>query len=199
MFGSVVHRGLHDHAAAARIGAIDRVIPDDAPFACRPPILRKIAKGVIGIFRGMLFPVRVLIPDGVSALNILMRQGRKKLTGDVAFGIVAQMIRNPYQDDCPNNGNNDQVSATAGARLVELLRIHERHDLSIIEIARNMAAQFPRAAFASGLYSAPPLPAINYPRVCTSTLSTAGKSRTMGFQLSPASLEAYTWPPVVPK
>jgi hypothetical protein len=35
--------------------------------------------------------------------------------------------------------------------------------------------------------------------VCTSTLSTAGKSRTIGFQLSPASGEAYTWPPVVPK
>jgi hypothetical protein len=35
--------------------------------------------------------------------------------------------------------------------------------------------------------------------VCTSTLSTAGKSRTIGFQLSPASFEQYTWPPVVPK
>src|SRR6185437_14324744 len=35
--------------------------------------------------------------------------------------------------------------------------------------------------------------------VCTSTDSTAGRSRTMGAQLSPASGEAYTWPPVVPK
>ena len=35
--------------------------------------------------------------------------------------------------------------------------------------------------------------------VCTSTDSTAGKSRTMGAQLSPASADAYTWPPVVPK
>src|SRR5258706_3392570 len=34
---------------------------------------------------------------------------------------------------------------------------------------------------------------------CTSTDSTAGRSRTMGSQLSPASAEAYTWPPVVPK
>ncbi len=38
-----------------------------------------------------------------------------------------------------------------------------------------------------------------YPSVCTSTLSTAGKSRTIGFQLSPASAEQYTWPPLVPK
>ena len=35
--------------------------------------------------------------------------------------------------------------------------------------------------------------------VCTSTDNTAGRSRTMGVQLSPASLDAYTWPPVVPK
>ena len=35
--------------------------------------------------------------------------------------------------------------------------------------------------------------------VCTSTESTAGKSRTIGFQLSPASAEQYTCPPVVPK
>jgi len=35
--------------------------------------------------------------------------------------------------------------------------------------------------------------------VCTSTDSTAGRSRTMGAQLSPASAEPYTCPPVVPK
>src|ERR1700737_43958 len=39
----------------------------------------------------------------------------------------------------------------------------------------------------------------DHARVCTSTESTAGRSRTMGFQLSPASADAYTWPPVVPK
>src|SRR6202030_3215800 len=39
----------------------------------------------------------------------------------------------------------------------------------------------------------------NHANVCTSTESTAGKSRTMGFQLSPASADAYTCPPVVPK
>ena len=36
-------------------------------------------------------------------------------------------------------------------------------------------------------------------RVWTSTDKTAGKSRTIGAQLSPESLEAYTCPPVVPK
>ncbi len=35
--------------------------------------------------------------------------------------------------------------------------------------------------------------------VWTSTDSTAGRSRTIAFQVSPESLEAYTWPPVVPK
>src|SRR5256886_3092237 len=35
--------------------------------------------------------------------------------------------------------------------------------------------------------------------VCTSTDRTAGRSRTMGVQLSPASGDMYTWPPVVPK
>ncbi len=35
--------------------------------------------------------------------------------------------------------------------------------------------------------------------VCTSTDRTAGRSRTIGDQLSPASAEQYTCPPVVPK
>ncbi len=35
--------------------------------------------------------------------------------------------------------------------------------------------------------------------VCTSTESTAGKSRTIAAQLSPASADAYTCPPLVPK
>src|SRR5438132_13272153 len=35
--------------------------------------------------------------------------------------------------------------------------------------------------------------------VCTSTDRTAGRSRTMGVQLSPASGDIYTCPPVVPK
>src|SRR5206468_3694669 len=35
--------------------------------------------------------------------------------------------------------------------------------------------------------------------VCTSTDITAGKSRTIGFQLSPVSADAYTCPPDVPK
>src|SRR5712691_7614329 len=39
----------------------------------------------------------------------------------------------------------------------------------------------------------------NHGSVWTSTESTAGRSRTMGAQLSPASAEAYTCPPVVPK
>src|SRR5438093_182431 len=44
-----------------------------------------------------------------------------------------------------------------------------------------------------------PAPHGHHPSVCTSTESTAGRSRTIGFQLSPASAEAYTWPPGVPK
>src|SRR5258708_3741486 len=39
----------------------------------------------------------------------------------------------------------------------------------------------------------------NHGNVWTSTESTAGRSRTMGDQLSPALAAAYTWPPVVPK
>lgn len=39
----------------------------------------------------------------------------------------------------------------------------------------------------------------NHDSVWTSTESTAGRSRTIGAHESPASAEAYTWPPVVPK
>jgi len=39
----------------------------------------------------------------------------------------------------------------------------------------------------------------DHDRVCTSTESTAGRSRTMGAQLSPEFADTYTCPPVVPK
>jgi hypothetical protein len=39
----------------------------------------------------------------------------------------------------------------------------------------------------------------NHGSVWTSTDTTAGRSRTMGAQWSPASADAYTYPPVVPK
>jgi len=39
----------------------------------------------------------------------------------------------------------------------------------------------------------------DHENVCTSTESTAGRSRTTGAQLSPPSVDAYTCPPVVPK
>ena len=39
----------------------------------------------------------------------------------------------------------------------------------------------------------------NHGRVCASTETTAGRSRTIGAQVSPASADAYTCPPVVPK
>src|SRR5260370_1000255 len=39
----------------------------------------------------------------------------------------------------------------------------------------------------------------NHGSVWTSTEATAGRSRTMGVQLSPASADAYTCPPVVPQ
>ncbi len=39
----------------------------------------------------------------------------------------------------------------------------------------------------------------NHGIVCTSTDNTGGRSRTIALQLSPASADPYTWPPVVPK
>src|SRR5712692_1075894 len=39
----------------------------------------------------------------------------------------------------------------------------------------------------------------DHARVCTCTDSTEGRSWTIAFQLSPASADTYTWPPVVPK
>ena len=39
----------------------------------------------------------------------------------------------------------------------------------------------------------------DHANTCTSTDSTAGRSRTIGAQVSPASADAYTCPPVVPK
>src|SRR6185436_9177011 len=56
--------------------------------------------------------------------------------------------------------------------------------------------------FARDLGQNPQMRGKNYPdhdSVCTSTDTTAGRSRTIGAQLSPASADRYTCPPVVPK
>ena len=61
----------------------------------------------------------------------------------------------------------------------------------------------PRPSHAREPEGAPAIPLESWPRpdhsVCTSTEYTAGKSRTIGAQLSPASAEQYTCPPLVPK
>src|ERR1700687_374672 len=62
-----------------------------------------------------------------------------------------------------------------------------------LDVELHLGADARQRPQMSGEYDA------NHGSVWTSTESTAGRSRTMGVQLSPALAEAYTWPPVVPK
>src|SRR5581483_1111501 len=133
MLGAMINRRLHNYATAARERAIDRIVLDRSPFTRRPPILRELAKSIVRIFLGMLLPVSVLEPYGVSAFEVLMSQRCKEFARFVPFRVVAQMVSHPRQDQGSDHDDNDQISATAAARLVVLLRIHERHVLSIME------------------------------------------------------------------
>ena len=68
-------------------------------------------------------------------------------------------------------------------------RHHEGHRGEHAVIGRERMNQLPAGGFQRSLHGS----------VCTSTESTGGRSRTIGAQLSPASTDAYTCPPVVPK
>src|ERR1041385_1428608 len=48
-FSSMVNRRLNDHAAAARIRAIDVIGFDNSPFAGRAPILIELCVAVLGV------------------------------------------------------------------------------------------------------------------------------------------------------
>src|ERR1700675_2025700 len=61
------------------------------------------------------------------------------------------------------------------------------------EFERDLAVHMSQRAEMRGEYDA------NHGNVCTSTDKTAGRSRTIGIQESPALEEAYTCPPLVPK
>src|ERR1700674_151531 len=62
-----------------------------------------------------------------------------------------------------------------------------------LDVELHLGADARQRPQMSGEYDA------NHGSVWTSTESTAGRSRTMGVQLSPALAEAYTWPPGGPK
>jgi len=86
----------------------------------------------------MLFPVRICEPDPVGVLQLLALQGGEKLIGDTALGIIAQVVSHPRKNQSDEHGHNNEVPAAAIARLVVLLRIHQRHDLlSIMESAEE--------------------------------------------------------------
>src|ERR1019366_4236865 len=79
-------------------------------------------------------------------------------------------------------------------RITGLQRVEHRPDRSLAcDFDRHLAVGFRQRAQMRREHHT------DHDSVCTSTESTAGRSRTMGAQLSPASAEAYTCQPVVPK
>jgi len=134
VFRALVGRDLDNHAAAARIRAVYFVGLDNAPFARWAPIAAKVAERVVGIFLGMLLPVRVTHPERVRAFDVSSLQRGEELLGRMPFGMVPFVISDPRKNEHDENRDDDQLSASEVARLVVLLRIHQRHNLlSIME------------------------------------------------------------------
>src|ERR1700756_2067363 len=124
MLRSVIDGGLHDHSIAARIGAIDRVIFNRAPFACRTPILTELGEGIAGVFRGVLLPVCVPEPDRIGFFKVLMFEGGEEFIGNMPLRIVAEMVGDPDQYERGNNPDDYQLPTAAGSRLIVLLSVH---------------------------------------------------------------------------
>src|SRR5438309_5548763 len=113
MLGSAIDRCLHDYTVAARIRAIDGVRLEDSPFACWPPILRKLGEAIAGVFRGMLLPGRIFEPDCVRILKIRTLDGRKKFLDGVTRRVVAEVVSDPCEYNRGNDADDNQLSATA--------------------------------------------------------------------------------------
>jgi hypothetical protein len=71
-----------------------------------------------------------------DAFKVLLLECAEEFVHDVPFGVVAEVIDDPGQDESSKDCSDDQVPSAAGGRLVVLLRIHQSHNvLSIIESA----------------------------------------------------------------
>src|SRR5579863_2850070 len=90
-------------AVAVRNGSsVDVMALDDAPLAARTPILDEIVVGIARVAVFMLLPIRIMHPDAVSLLEILLLQCVEESV-DHAF------LR-PESEQPPQDGNNNQDS-----------------------------------------------------------------------------------------
>jgi hypothetical protein len=93
----------------------------------------------------------------------------------------------PFLRDVIANG-----SAQDG--MARLERVEDRAERrSTLDLERDLAVHARERPQVCGQFDA------DHASVCTSTDNTAGRSRTIGDHVSPASGDAYTCPPVVPK
>ena len=96
--------------------------------------------------------------------------------------------------ECPALLGNVVADGTVQHRIASLERIEDRALCDrTFDLELHLSVDLSQRSQMSRQYDS------NHGNVWTSTDTTAGRSRTMGDQLSPASGDTYTWPPVVPK
>src|SRR5713226_3049089 len=148
-----------------------------APFTWRPPRLSKSAAG-----HGPHDQERFGSPGyGVRQLGVGQLVGQILLTGEEPDKRSA-LLRDLIADRTAQHriAGLEGVEHRALGRLTLHLQLHlADHLRQFSQMCREHDA--------------------NHGSVWTSTDSTAGRFRTIGAQLSPASADAYTWPPLVPK
>src|SRR5258706_8145482 len=89
---AVVDSHFHDHSRAATTafaGGADFVSLDQPPLTAGPPVGVKLSERILWVFLRMLLPQRILHPDAVSRLEVLLLDGCEKLVRDVFFRPVA--------------------------------------------------------------------------------------------------------------
>src|SRR5689334_14478431 len=94
-------------------------------------------------------------------------------------------------DVCPPLMSCVVADSTAQHRIARLQRVEHRADGDLaLDFELHLTRDARQSPEMCRKYDS------DHGRVWTSTESTAGRSRTMGFHVSPASGDAYTWPPV---
>ena len=139
VLGAVVHRDFDDDsiAVAGHERAVYRETLDETPFAAGSPILVELVVRIVAVFLGMLAPIGIIQIDGISCFKVLRLDGGKELVHRMTLRIVAIVIGSPGKDDNQHNANDHEVATTPVASRVVLLRIKQRHALSIAERAKN--------------------------------------------------------------
>lgn len=97
VFGAIIYDDIHHHSAG-RISSLVRALAcpiyfvalDEAPLSARSPVAIEIIERIFCMRLRMLLPIRIMHPDPVSPVVILLLHCLKEVTHDALLRPIAE-------------------------------------------------------------------------------------------------------------